>query len=474
MKRGTFLSLVQLAAALSLALSTAFVPLGTSAELIWLCLVAFYWCAVKAILSPVTLAPQRPSHLTGELLFLVFAYILLFLPYQLAVVGAMDLWASRFVEFAFVEYTNPSLLASTSGVLAFCAGVRLLPRSGAIGAKAVVESRQYVDAFLILVAVLQLATMGLFGLSGGLSEMAAGAYSGSTTNDRIQDGLYFLVTLFAMLGVSGGLYRRWRFQRHGVMAWVSLTLAVAWAAALILLGDRNSFLLLAVVGIAGCSVFVFRIGPLALAVLLGIGLLGYSVVEESRQATTRDVASLVSAMQSRRDSTFSDSSFTNTTVTSRAALALVPGSYPYFFGKFKIIGIAGVVPYSRGLFVSPNDPFVTSADLISVGVLGSRPTWSLGTNVISDVYVDFGAVGIPLCLFLAGLSLSYVTNRFTKSVPSLKWSVLYLTTVALIAELPRYSFDFPIRPLVWSFLLLTAFGAAWKFLSRSGGGGRKG
>lgn len=464
MKRSLFHASMQFLLAIAMAVCANLVPLGTSPSIIWLCLGAFYWCAIKAVLSPVRFEEARPSWITGEILFLVFAYILLFFPYQLSVLNATDLWFSRFVEFAFVEYTNPSLLASTSGVLAFSAGIRLLPSRNTPPVLSF-ESKNYVDAFLLMAIALQLGVISMLAVSGGLAQMSEGAYMGSTTNDRTQDGLYLLATVFSMMGSAGVWYRRWRHNYFGIIAIVCVAVSTTWGLVLILLGDRNSFLLISIVTLAGLSLFFYRIGPTMIASLLIFAIIGYNVVEVSRQSATRDFSSLVSAIQSKENRDFSESSFTNTTVTSRAAFALVPASYPYFFGKFKAVGVAGVVPYSRGLFVNPNDTFITSADVITAGVLGNRSTWSLGTNVISDVYVEFGVIGVPLFLLTVGLLIAFVTRKFLQ-YRSMKWSIIYMMSVALLAELPRYSIDFPVRPLVWTFVLLSMFGVGWKLITK--------
>jgi oligosaccharide repeat unit polymerase len=286
--------------------------------------------------------------------------------------------------------------------------------------------------------------------------MRAASYVGSTTNDRTKDGLYFLVTHLAMLACATSIvYYSW-YRRVTVSMTLSAACVVLWAMLLLILGDRNSFFLIALVALASVSTYTVRIRPWSFALLVVGALIVYQGIEATRQLDKRGFASIGQALQIGTSSRFNldESSLTNTTITSRAAFRIVPDDYDYFYGKFKLIGFAGIIPYSRGLLVDPNDPFVTSADLITVGILGDNPTWSLGTNIIADIYVDFGIPGVIALMYAMGRVGAYIQHRAESHGSSMVWAVTYVVCLATYAEAPRYSFDFPVRPLTWTLLLL--------------------
>ncbi len=122
----------------------------------------------------------------------------------------------------------------------------------------------------------------------------------------------------------------------------------------------------------------------------------------------------------------------------------------------------GIIPFSRSVFVSPDDPFVTSADFLTEGVLGPAATWGLGTNVISDIYVDFGLLGVILLMFIMGRWSSFVSFKVSKVNCNIRWFVIYLFTLALYSQYARYSFDFPIRNIAWTYFMFVLVAMMYK------------
>ncbi|MCV7061977.1 O-antigen polysaccharide polymerase Wzy [Mycolicibacterium vaccae] len=134
----------------------------------------------------------------------------------------------------------------------------------------------------------------------------------------------------------------------------------------------------------------------------------------------------------------------------------MPEYFDYGYGLYKLVGLAGVIPFIRGAVIPPEMPFTQSSDVLVMILLGPSATWGVGTNVIADIYMDFGLFGVPILLFLVGLGVAY-TRVSLINHPDSPWrAVFYLVTLALVAELPRYSLTFPVRPLVWVFLLFWA------------------
>lgn len=455
-----------IAASLLFAAWSVFTPDGASPVVIWPCLLSFYWLFYRAFRTSVLIPGGKSSSVKGDTLFLIFAYLLFYLPYQLSVVGDLDLMYSRFVAATFVEKSNASLLLTTSGLLAFVAGIDYgkLPKTSASGADR--NNVDYVDGFTWSALAVSGMLVSVYLVTGAFGAMFANAYSGSTTSNRTDDGVYYLITYFSTVLFACALYRRWKHGRFGSVGMAALAWVSFWSLCLLLLGDRNSLLLVALTGLCAASHLIVKVGRVAVVGGLLLALIGYNIVEASRQSEVRDLSAVAAAIGSYQQSSFADSSFTNTTVTSRAAMAYVPAQLDYFYGKFKLIGFSGVIPYSRGIFVEKDDPYVTSSDVVTEAVLGSHSTWSLGTNVISDLYLDFGFFGVPLLMAAAGVVLGALTARAAVTVPTFDSLLAYFIAVPLFAELPRYSFDFPVRPIAWTLALLFVYRQLWATFGR--------
>jgi hypothetical protein len=193
--------------------------------------------------------------------------------------------------------------------------------------------------------------------------------------------------------------------------------------------------------------------------LIALGVVAipmYNAIEALRSGRIDSVLDLLSNDGSAAASYGGDTSFNISTISVRAALARVPEGIDYGYGLYKAIGAAGVIPFIRGQIVPSDVPHLQSADVLNDILLGPQAKWGVGSNVIVDAYVDLGVVAVPILLFGLGVFVAYVQRTVTR-MPDSPWrSVIYLMTLALIAEIPRYSLDFPVRPLVWTFLIFWA------------------
>jgi oligosaccharide repeat unit polymerase len=296
-----------------------------------------------------------------------------------------------------------------------------------------------------------------------------GAYAGSDVGTNTENGIYFLVSHFVMIAFAVFIYYLAKKKNMPILLKTAFVISILWCFLLLIFGDRNTFFILAIILGGGYFTFVKRIKYLGLfgSIFLAISL--YNVIEISRNSEERGIEAIANAITSTNEDTHSitEGSFNNTTITSRAVFSLVPDRHDYFLGKIKFIGFAGIVPFSRGLFVDKNDRYSTSADIITDGVLGPGSTWSLGSNIISDIYVDFGFSGVIILMLLMGGFAAFVQQKIIVNPHSLKWLVIYLIVLSLYSEAPRYSYDFSVRNIAWAVLLFWGYGKIFKNRDKS-------
>ena len=445
------LPLIYLLGMLILLAAYAAVSAGTSPAVIWPCLILQYALMISALRRPLEIASARPTFVTAEFLFLFFSYLIFFYPYQLNVLGLYDVTQSRFFTGdTFGAQSNQAIVLSALGVLAFVAGIRSLPVPRQVAPSEVRTHRlDTVTAEDIAFPVFALQAI-LFAtyLLSGLRAASEGRYSDTTVGGPIAEGIYLGITVLSMVALamwalpSGG-------QRRPVFLWFALILSVVWGVRILLAGDRNSFMLLAITAIGGFFTFRWRGGRWALVPMCAVAIVLYSVIEQFRSG---QIGSLLDYFQEGAGTVGSsaDTSFNISTVSVRAALANVPGHFDYGYGFYQLVGFAGIIPFIRGILIPPDATFTQSSDVLSSILLGPRPTWSVGSNVIVDIYVDFGVFGVPLLLFGLGVFVAFTQIAVARMPQSLWRSVFYLMTLALAAEIPRYAFSFPVRPLVWA------------------------
>lgn len=459
------------------------VPTGVNSTILWVCLLAQYTIVLAAVLRPITVYRGIPTFVTTEFLFQFFSYLIFFYPYQLHVLGIFDVSRSAFFQNTFVDQSNHAVILSLIGTLSFRAGIRALPMPMPTPSTEQVDAARKPSrldgvsarALALPVFAMQILLIAVY-LGFGWQAAGEGRYSGQVAAGPLVEGVYLAIIVLSMVAVA--LWVLPSSQAAGRSNFLSLAavIAVVWATRLLLSGDRNAFLLIAIVGVGGLVTFRVRTGRWVLIALGVIAIPLYNAIEALRSGRISSVFDFFSNSGAAAASYGGDTSFNISTIGVRAALARVPEAIDYGYGLYKLIGAAGVIPFIRGLVIPPGIPYLQSSDVLNDILLGPRARWGVGSNVVVDAYVDFGILAVPILLFALGVFVAFVQRTVTR-MPDSPWrSVIYLMTLALIAEIPRYSLDFPVRPLVWTlmlFFVMSVLGRAGRSSLRQTGLARK-
>ncbi|RYU90222.1 oligosaccharide repeat unit polymerase [Mucilaginibacter terrigena] len=453
---------IHLIAILPLLLLFFTAPKGADEVIIWPCLIIFYVIFYRSYKRPVKIN-NTSSFIKIDLLFLIFYYIIYYLPYQGYILGLNTL-NTKLKFDPYIQYSDMSMLASTIGLLAFSAGYTRIQRIKIDQKTLSVDAKlpnKYLNRLLLTIVICTVVCLGVFSSSAG--KLVVGSYSGSSTGDKDADGVFFLTTFFVMLLEGAAIFNYKNYGRlTRPLILISVAIAIGWSVFLLILGDRNTFFLVAIVAIGGYYAIIKSISRMRIFVLLVGALLLYQVVAISRTAKERSFDAIIESFNNSdsydaNSLVGEESSFTTTTVGARAGFYLVPNREDYYYGKFKALGILGVIPYSRAFIVDPNDRFISSSKVLGYYLLGSNATWGVGSNIVTDIYFDFGILGVIALMYIVGWFARYFQNKVLVNPNSIKWTTIYLLAIALIAEMPRYTFDFPVRNLAWAFLFFSVF-----------------
>jgi oligosaccharide repeat unit polymerase len=290
----------------------------------------------------------------------------------------------------------------------------------------------------------------------GMTTLFAGAYVGSTMGTVTYDAIFTLVTFFIILGVLQAITYYSIFKKINIQIFIISIISISWALALLFVGDRNTFFLVGLVIFAGFFTYIKSISRKQILAFLFGALFLYQVIEISRTVESKDLTSFVDAFFTtinEQDSELDkDSSFDTTTTGVRATFKVMEEEN-YYYGKFKLISLASIIPYSSRLFVDPNDPFTGSSNVLKSEMIGLKKGWGVGTNIISDCFMDYGLIGVIVIMFCFGKFGGYVRLKTQKHNNSPKWIFLYIITLSYYSEIARYGFDFPLRSIVWTYFL---------------------
>ncbi|MBF4561456.1 O-antigen polysaccharide polymerase Wzy [Microbacterium sp. VKM Ac-2870] len=456
---------VELLLLVALTLWFASAPVGFSVLPGIICLLIAYIYLVLSFLRPMRVRGFHPSLFTVELLFQLFYFVIFFMPYQLALLGLQDLRVSSFVLNTFADESNRAVILAAVGIVAFNLGFGLV-RHVPSQEDPSISATNWNTQGLQLIVLLAQAGLTVLYIGSGWRGAGEGRYTGSESGGAAADGTSLLITMFSMIGAVIALAPPppGRFRRLNALGMASIGLGGWWALRTLVLGDRNTFLLWAITIAASLAIYHLRVGRVALVVGALAAFMLYNAIEYLRMHEGADFAELLGAVWNPGGASGAvDSSFNITTISVRAGIDAVPNHIDFGLGAYKLLGIAGIVPLVRGALFSPSSAFSTTGDILTYWMIGPTAGWSVGTNVVSDIYIDFGVVGVAIGMCAVGIFGAAISRWFSRAPTDLPRQVIYVLVVSCYAQLPRYALDFPIRILVWSGTLLVV----WSIWSRA-------
>ena len=431
-----------------------------------ICLIIYYVLVFLCLRRKNVYSYSHTKWLTPEILFFLLYYFIFFYPYQLSLFGFFDLQSSKFLNVFFHDFSTKAVLLSTLGAYFFYLGSGFNFKIINVTYRKKINYK-YMSFFLVSLLILFLLIFILTGLSNYLGE----SYKGSDVGTSAQNGVYFLVSHFVLMVF---VFFIARYKQYSLRELVKdkillfgMFIGAVWATFLLYIGDRNVFFILVISLLGGYFIFHSKLKFLPLFLVILIGIESYKAVEVVRTLDDKTLENISAVLLENEESSEYQSdggSLYNTTITLRASIAYVESGGEYYDGWFKLVGFMGVVPFSRSLIVNRDQYQVTSADVLSDYVLGESRTWSLGTNIISDIYLDFGIPGVIVLMYMLGLVSKYFQCRLMSNHDPIHSISLYLIVLALWSETARYAYDFSIRNLIWSLLIFWIYK---KIFSRS-------
>lgn len=425
---------------------------GANETLIWLCLLIFYVTFFNSTRKPISIVSGIKTFIKIDTFFLLFFYLIYYFPYQLYILGLKSL--DHYKLLSYSEYTNKSIILSTIGLLAFQIGFDYYKSKNQKKVFYLISKKYMRILFLIIFFFVGLILLLFY--NTGAQTLFIGAYVGSTMGTVTYDAIFTLVTFFIILGILQSITYYKIFKKINFLVFIISIISISWALALLFVGDRNTFFLVGITIFSGFFTYIKSISRKQILFFLIPTLLIYQVIEVSRTVESKDFSTFVDAFTTTIDSFEGDldqnTSFDITTIGSRATFKVID-DYSFYYGKFKLISLASIIPYSSRLFVDPNDVFTGSSSALKKEMIGLQAGWGVGTNIITDCYMDFGLIGVIAIMFFIGKFGGYVKFQAQINVNSPKWMFLYIMTLSYYSEISRYGFDFPLRSIVWTYLL---------------------
>lgn len=255
------------------------------------------------------------------------------------------------------------------------------------------------------------------------------------------------------------------------IGFLHLSLFIIYSLIILISGDRGPIIYL-IVGISSAYIVStkWKISKIKIFVLFFCAstlISGLVVLRNSTDDNTPAFYKLYLAIADGESKAFSSMEDSNSISNSTFELALsirtlhnsinnVPNEHPYFYGQLQFLQIITVFPLGQ-MFIKNYfdiiDSELTSAKYVTdiVGGIGG----SEGTNCITDLYLDFGVIGVFLGMFFFGrIVRSLEENTFREKLPKAIILISYIVICQYAIYIPRSTLMFNFRNIIWIFLII--------------------
>lgn len=425
---------------------------GISDFVIILSLFIFYIYFFRSILKSTTIVRGIKTYLSINFFFLLFMYIVFYNPYQLYLLGLYDINAIELPFNLHLNMTNKSLILTDIALVSFMLGfnTKYYDKSAIEGIKVNINLLNNLSFFFVVILIISIS---IFLGTGGVN-MFIGSYAGSNTGSITGNAIFNVINIFFTLLAVNIIYIFYLFKKVSFINRILLFLILVWSILLLVLGDRNTFFLLAIAIGGAFFTFIKSISRIKICLFVFLGLSLYNVIERTRnlESLTLDEVSRVLNKEKEKNAYGADA-FNTTLVTLRSSIDLVPEKKDFYYGKLKFVSFTSIIPYSSRIFISNDDKEYSSADIISEYMIGRDAGWHTGTNIISDLYLDFGVFGVIIGMLIIGFYGGYVKNTILKNPFNIKYFFIYIIILCYYSEISRYGFDFPLRSIFWTLFI---------------------
>jgi len=355
----------------------------------------------------------------------------------------------------YANYVNNALALITLGISAFALGFNLW--NSVKSSELYNTSNRDWRAIGFLLFYLGFTLILLYAMYYG-REAFTGRYTGSEVGNLAVRTTYLLQGIFVKLGIvliylTEHDRSRW-IPRSKVPSVIVLGILLMY----LILGDRSEFANTAIVVLFAYSYSFKRITlPIIIAGIVGFIFLS-SAVRVARIQDHRSIEKIWEAITSGGEKVSVESGLENVSssgLLTLTALATVPEKFDYFHGRLKLNELLGIIPFGRKIITIKHDNKneVSTSSWLTWYVLGPNSATGVGTNIVVDLYLDFGFVGVSVGMLMIGLIVGYVQKKINIEG---SWSTLiaYCYFAGTLTIMPRYAILTFIRGLIWPLVFI--------------------
>lgn len=137
------------------------------------------------------------------------------------------------------------------------------------------------------------------------------------------------------------------------------------------------------------------------------------------------------------------------------AIDVVPDKHPYLYGATFISEIVGLIPFGGSTYMTLTDVpelYRSSSYFFTILGQGTFFTFGEGSEVLADIYINFGFYGVLILMFLLGYFISYIMYKFTFTRKHI-FIICYVVLVMGALYLNRSHYLDPFKVLIYAIVI---------------------
>lgn len=367
----------------------------------------------------------------------LFVFMLLFVGFFSTLFYDTEIYPYLFLHFDFNEnYINSSSWLFVLGIQAYYLGrlakvslkpARLFPR--------IIETAYMAVAIVILIF--------LFLCLGGLNYYQSIYDDAFNESSGIVIQIQILLTSFIIAFIATEFYNK-KIDPNYHLKWGVFFLIVLFSCLLLYVGNRTlpSFFILGMLG--GYSLLFKAVGLKKMCMFILLGVIGMWAVSQTRSSNELNIVSNSALL------------FVDLTINSRNTCVAMEyvDKEGYTWGKTMLGGPLAIVPYASQ-FLGVDNSKLGSAEVLTNYSYDTnnweRKRIGLGTNIIADIYLSFGVLGVIVLMYLLGK----IVSKYSQQALELNYYSLlvYIVVMAYGIYGVRTGLTHPCRVLVWSLVI---------------------
>lgn len=293
------------------------------------------------------------------------------------------------------------------------------------------------DIILVIVFFGFLSTVGSNFLNGAYNVNSWGG--GATHFLLILKILIYLRVIYFFKEISGDISFKNIFYKF-LSNKVFFIIIILYVSLFFLTGSRGEILRVALIVALSYSFFIKKISFKFVFISVVIGAIIFTLMGLGRGRDANELSdqNILTRGYNELKEKETDINFTEELASSvriqYRAVDAIPQSHPYLYGMTYLPTIVGAVPFASGLFVDffdIPDAYLDSANFFTYLGQGTNVSYGEGSEILADIYINFGINGVFLIMLLFGAISAKISNESKR----MKMNFILIYAIFLISAL---------------------------------------